>query len=130
MTFMFSKPKAKAKKKQIRPGTYMAIVTNVVWSPGYCEGEAVDVSYDVQTNKNDPAVITAYSERFQIHNTNERTQQFHALLDEINAKAYADFIGTKLKVTFEKKSNQDGYYFSSITKHVLVKGGEVDADHS
>lgn len=127
--FMTRMPKSSKKKSgstQIPPGCYTATVTDVVWSPGYRQGDAVDVTYLISVDDDDPSVTESYWERFLLKSSSERTKRFDELLDEIGAENYSDFIGTKLSVEFERASDSRGYYHSNIVAHSLMEGGGQD----
>ena len=100
------------------PGLYQAVVTAVESPEGYEIGNAIDVSY-LLTDTNTGEKIT-YKERFYITGPiNDRRQSFEALLDEIGAESYEDFIGSKLNLSLQYQVKR-GKSYCNIVHRTLI----------
>lgn len=117
-------PRAQAKSKstkrnskapKVPAGTFMATVVEVCEPKDFVPGHAIDVRYMVEVGK----TTIAFKERFLINDPfNERTQDLDRLLDEINAEAYDDLVGNRLKLTFLKVES-NGKVFNNVQNREL-----------
>jgi len=105
-----------SKKNNVRPGTYTATVTDICWTPGYVEGRAFTIHYELVSNS---GKSYEYSETFFNTRRNARTDEF---LDHLNAAGIEDindFVGCVEDITIAKTA--DAYRsYSTISDRQFV----------
>lgn len=120
-------PQRKQKKqkeyKGMKPGLYPAVVTSVVPSAGYVQGQSIDISYDVSVG----GCSVAYTERYHIVNQNSpRTQALEDFLDSIGATSYDDLVGLKLELDFQYEVKNDRRWCNIVNRRLLTEVNDHD----
>lgn len=120
----FFKNIAKATKASspLRPGVFNATVVSVEEPEGYAQGQAIDVTYEINVD----GVLTTKSERFHLRNNHsERNKNLLNLYKTINAVYYKDLIGTKVSVDLKYEVSSYNKRFLNIVDRKLITEGGV-----
>ena len=104
-------------KKQILPGTYNSVVTNVDWANQYGEQEAFEITYNVSCD----GKIHQYREIFMNNDKNKRTIEFFDYLEENGIEDPIDFIGHTETLTFNDVEAYNGNTYINIVKREFIR---------
>ena len=113
--------KATQASSPLRPGVFNATVVSVEEPEGYAQGQAIDVTYEINVD----GVLTTKSERFHLRNNySERNKNLLNLYKAINAVYYKDLIGTRVSVDLKYEVSTYGKrYLNIVDRQLIIEGG-------
>lgn len=98
--------KSMSRKETLRPGTYLARVTQVQTPAGYVDGSAFEIHYMLETL--DGKEIQSFSEIFWNVADNPRTQALSDLMDSYDIQWVEDLVAKTIKVTILRNVSSRG----------------------
>lgn len=123
MLILNNKKLTPTKKTTLRAGRYPSVVKEVLWSPGYEEGSAFTIRYQLTLPS---GAKVEYDELFFNSTKNKRTDAFDSYLKKNGIKDLDDFVGCQEEVLITMKN--DGYKaFPSITDRTFIGRAEEEA---
>lgn len=122
MLILNNKKLTPTKKTSLRPGRYPSVAKEVIWSPGYEEGTAFTIRYQLTLPS---GAKVEYEELFFNSTKNKRTDAFDSYLKKNGIKDLVDFVGCQEEVVITMKN--DGYKaFPSITDRTFIGTGKEE----
>lgn len=116
---MFTIAKAKKKSSQLKPGRYLAKVTDVKISDKYVNNGAFIVCYCIFDMKG--SFVQNFQETILNNDSNARTQELVQLMQECNAQYVEDLINCELEIEVKLNTLSKGYALPTICSRKLVK---------
>ena len=116
---MFTIAKAKKRASQLKPGSYLAKVTDVKISDKYVDNGAFIVRYFIYDSKG--SFVQNFQETFLNNDANERTQEIVELMKKCNAQYVEDLIGCEIEIDVKLNTLSKGYALPTICSRKLVK---------
>ena len=121
-------PPAPMMRPQLVPDVYTSTVISVEPAPGYAEGQAEKVTYELV---NQSGAHYPYHEIFRTaYPVGDRSKAFFDYLDDNGITEWEDFVGCQEVLTLQFEYVRGRRYLNITDRHFIYEAEEADSDAS
>ena len=112
-----SKSKSTSSIPKLKPGTYQATVSDIMFPEEFASQNVLRVHYSVET----PAGIISYTETFWLvqDHLSERAMVFTDILTKAGLETYEDSVGSRWELDFKKDVTARGVFLNIVSRKLL-----------